>query len=190
MHILFIMLQDSAQRLHISAQRIIISSCPIFMHILQHIMHISAHIMHIFAHIAEPRIMQPIVIWHMAAQSWSMQAISGVMPSILPHFIIISMHIDMHIPQSSIHRVIELMSIFIMSIGVSLFISGFQPVGWTEFLPSLKSCRTWRKMTRDKLAPEAKHHASTESRICLPANHYLVCSIIVTPSLSEAINEH
>ena len=157
MHILFIMSQDSAQRLHISAQRIIISSCFIFMHILQHIMHISAHIVHIFAHIAEPRIMQPIVIWHMAAQSWSMQAISGVMPSILPHFIIVSMHIDMHIPQSSIHRVIELMSIFIMSIGVSLFIGGFQPVGRTEFLPSQKSCRSWRKMTRVNSAPEVKH---------------------------------
>jgi hypothetical protein len=175
MHILFIMLQDSAQRLHISAQRIIISSCPIFMHILQHIMHISAHIVHIFAHIAEPRIMQPIVIWHMAAQSWSMQAISGVMPSILPHFIIVSMHIDMHIPQSSIHRVIELMSIFIMSIGFSLFIGGFQPVGWTGFLLSLKSCRSWRKMTRVKLASEVEHLAFAVKRICkLPANRYLV----------------
>jgi hypothetical protein len=179
MHILFIMLQDSAQRLHISAQRIIISSCPIFMLILQHIMHISAHIMHIFPHIAEPRIMQPIVIWHMAAQSWSMQAISGVMPSILPHFIIVSMHIDMHIPQSSIHRVIELMSIFIMSIGFSLFIGGFQPVGWTGFLPSLKSCRSWRKMTRVKLAPEVEHLAFAVSRICtLPANRHLVRSYL------------
>jgi hypothetical protein len=79
------------------------------------------------------------------------------MPSILPHFIIVSMHIDMHIPQSSIHRVIELMSIFIMSIGVSLFIGGFQPVGRTEFLPSQKSCRSWRKMTRVNSAPEVKH---------------------------------
>jgi hypothetical protein len=132
------------------------------MHILQHIMHISAHIMHIFAHIADPRIMQPIVIWHMAAQSWSMQAISGVMPSILPHFIIVSMHIDMHIPQSSIHRHIELMSIFIMSIGVSLFMGGFQPVGWTEFLPSLKSCRSWRKITRENTAYGVKAFASPQ----------------------------
>jgi hypothetical protein len=123
--------------------------------------------------------MQPIVIWHMAAQSWSMQAISGVMPSILPHFIIVSMHIDMHIPQSSIHRVIELMSIFIMSIGFSLFIGGFQPVGWTGFLPSLKSCRSWRKMTRVKLAPEVEHLAFAVSRICtLPANRHLVRSYL------------
>jgi hypothetical protein len=161
------------------------------MHILQHIMHISAHIMHIFAHIAEPRIMQPIVIWHMAAQSWSMQAISGVMPSILPHFIIVSMHIDMHIPQSSIHRVIELMSIFIMSIfimsiGVSLFIGGFQPVGWTGFLPSLKSCRSWRKMTRVKLASDVKYLAFAVNRICtLPASRYLVRSYLCNSSTTR-----
>jgi hypothetical protein len=67
-----------------------------------------------------------------------MQAISGVMASILPHFIIVSMHIDMHIPQSSIHRFIEFMSIFIMSIELLLVFGGFQPVGWAEFLPSGK----------------------------------------------------
>jgi len=41
------------------------------------------------------------------------------MASILPHIIIVSMHIDMHMPQSSIHRRMDVMSIFIMSIGIS-----------------------------------------------------------------------
>jgi hypothetical protein len=67
--ILAIMLHDSAQRLHISAQRTIISSLPIFMHMSAHIMHISEHIVHILPHIGEPRIMQPMAISHMAAQS-------------------------------------------------------------------------------------------------------------------------
>jgi hypothetical protein len=48
-----------------------------------------------------------------------MHAISGVIISILPHIIIVSMHIDIHIPQSSIHRRMEPMSIFIVSIGLS-----------------------------------------------------------------------
>ena len=120
MHILTIIWQDSAQRLHISAQRIIISSLPIAMHMEQQDMHISAHIAHILLHMDEPRIIMPMVIWHMAAQSWSMHIISGVMPSILLQHIIISMHIDMHMPQSSIHRHIESMFIFIMSIGLPL----------------------------------------------------------------------
>jgi hypothetical protein len=127
MHILVIMSQDSAQRLHISAQRIIISSCPIFM--LLHIRHISAHIAHILPLIMDPRIMQPIAIWHMAAQSWSMQHISGVMPSILLHFIIVSMHIDMHMPQSSIHRHMDFISIFIISIGFTFQLVDFAPKG-------------------------------------------------------------
>jgi hypothetical protein len=118
MHILVIMSQDSAQRLHISAQRIIISSCPIFMHIA-----------HILPLIMDPRIMQPIAIWHMAAQSWSMQHISGVMPSILLHFIIVSMHIDMHMPQSSIHRHMDFISIFIISIGFTFQLVDFAPKG-------------------------------------------------------------
>lgn len=50
-----------------------------------------------------------------------MQAISGVMQSILLQLIVISMHIDMHIPQSFIHRHIVFISIFIMSIGISFF---------------------------------------------------------------------
>jgi hypothetical protein len=67
--ILAIMSHDSAQRLHISAQRIIISSLPIFMHMSAHIMHISEHMAHILPHIGELRIMQPMAISHMAAQS-------------------------------------------------------------------------------------------------------------------------
>jgi hypothetical protein len=42
-----------------------------------------------------------------------MQAISGVMQSILAQLIMVSMHIDMHIPQSSIHRHIVFISHFI-----------------------------------------------------------------------------
>jgi hypothetical protein len=98
-------------------------------------MHISAHIMHILPHMDEPRIIMPIVIWHMAAQSSSMHVISDVMPSILLQHIIISMHIDMHMPQSSIHRHIEFMSIFIMSIEFPRFsLVDFGP--WTGQLAS------------------------------------------------------
>ncbi len=117
--ILAIMLQDSAQRLHISAQRIIISSLPIFMHMSAQAMHISAHIAHILGHIGDIRIMQLIAISHMSAQSWSMHAISAVIDSIFPQVIIVSIHIDMHMPQSLIHRDMAFMSIFIMSIAVS-----------------------------------------------------------------------
>lgn len=116
MAILAIISQESAQRLHISAHRIIISSLPIFMHMSAHIRHISAHIVHILAHIDEPRIIMRIVISHISAQSIIMQRISAVMPSILPHIIFVSMHIDMHMLQSSIHRHMEAISIFIISI--------------------------------------------------------------------------
>lgn len=47
-----------------------------------------------------------------------MHAISGVMQSILLQLIMFSMHIDMHIPQSSIHRHIAFISHFIRFIGI------------------------------------------------------------------------
>jgi hypothetical protein len=56
-----------------------------------------------------------------------MHAISGVMQSILPQVIIVSMHIDMHIPQSFIHRHIEVISIFIISIEFPLPLVEFRP---------------------------------------------------------------
>jgi hypothetical protein len=101
-------LQDSAHRLHISAQRIIISSpAAIFSHIAAQLMHISMHMPHILLLIGDIRIMQRIAMSHMSMQSWSMHIISRLMEPFCIPIIIVSLHIVMHMQQSSIHRCME-----------------------------------------------------------------------------------
>jgi|GEM_PF-6783246 hypothetical protein len=102
------MLQESAHLLHISAQRIIISSLlPICSHIVAHLMHISAHIEQTLPHIGDMRIMHRMAVWHISMQSSIMHIISIVMEPFFMHIIMVSMHMLMHMEQSSIHRCMD-----------------------------------------------------------------------------------
>jgi hypothetical protein len=116
-------LQESAHLRHISAQRIIISSLlPICSHIVAQLMHISLHVEQTLPHIGDMRIMHRMAIWHMSMQSSIMHIISIVMEPFFMHIIMVSMHMLMHMEQSSIHRCMDAgRSIIIADISILLF---------------------------------------------------------------------
>lgn len=112
-------------------------------------MHISAHMEQTLPHIGDMRIMHRMAVWHISMQSSIMHIISMVMELFFKHIIMVSMHIVMHMEQSSIHRCMDAgRSIIIAGISILLIWVGREIQQSLAFQLTPIPGKGWNKSSR------------------------------------------